>query len=459
MDNSDIIRDLLSRGKAAAKAKEFPEARRCLERVMNFDPALDQRVEALVWLAEASPDPAEMRKYVEEALAYNPGEMRARRILALLTGQLKPADLVNPDRLAPPQAAETAQNTGVDRFTCPQCGGRMTFTPDGSALTCEYCEARHSMAREKTASDGSAAQNFLIAMATRQGHHHPVNRRTFFCQGCSSEFILPAEQISVTCLYCGSAYAVQPAAGRELLDPRRIFPFRVTENQARQALKDWLVKVNLADEPGLCVERGLGIYLPVWSFEMAGQVPWNCLVEDNPTKIRGFRNHWVPQTGIEIVYHYSVLVPAGRRLSEECVAELDAFDLKQAEIFDERYLADWAAETYQVTVGDASLEARRWTYEFEKKQRPRALFTAGARSELQFVGHRGRIVPVGAAPLLAQPLPSGSRKLPGGGQRPKRRGAGSKTAQLARKDLQELKYRCFGLRPKHRYFRPPPPDL
>ena len=53
-------------------------------------------------------------------------------------------------------------------------------------------------------------------------------------------------------------------------------------------------------------------------------------------------------------------------MSAECAEELRAFDLKQAVPFDERYLADWPAETYTINVGDASLEARRWTYEFEK---------------------------------------------------------------------------------------------
>jgi predicted RNA-binding Zn-ribbon protein involved in translation (DUF1610 family) len=326
---------------------------------MNYDPPLEMRVEALVWLGEAAGDPAEKRRYIEEALAYNPSDMRARRTLALLNGQLNPAEVVDPDRLAHPQAAAAAQPAGVDRFTCPQCGGRMTFTPDGSGLNCEYCESRRGAALGKAATDASAAQSFLTAMATRQGHLHPVNRQTFNCQGCGSTFILPAEQLSATCPYCGSAYAVRRAETRELLDPQLIFPFQVDENQARQALGAWLTGQRLAGEGGLQVERGLGIYLPAWSFEMAGQVPWNCLVEES-------RNKWVAQSNIEIVYHTGVLVPATTRLCAECAAEMKAFDLKQALPFNEDYLANWAAETYQVALGDASLEARRWTYEFEK---------------------------------------------------------------------------------------------
>ena len=108
------------------------------------------------------------------------------------------------------------------------------------------------------------------------------------------------------------------------------------------------------------VERGVGIYLPAWSFELAGEVPWSAELQDS-------RDHWVAQTGSEIVYHPGVLAPAGPRLTPECAAELQGFDIRQAEAFDPRYLADWPAETYTIAVGDASLEARSWTYEFEKQ--------------------------------------------------------------------------------------------
>ncbi len=128
--------------------------------------------------------------------------------------------------------------------------------------------------------------------------------------------------------------------------------------QARQALEAWIA----ADRPDgeIRVEPPAAIYLPAWSFEMAGLVPWKGLVEDR-------RNHWVPESGEEIVYHAGVLVPAARRLTPECAQELRAFDLRAAVPFDERYLAAWPAETYAISVGDASLEARRWTYEFEKQ--------------------------------------------------------------------------------------------
>jgi hypothetical protein len=215
------------------------------------------------------------------------------------------------------------------------------------------------VARGSAQSDGQAAESFLVAMATRKGHLRPTSRQTFFCQGCGADFLLPPQQLTLTCPYCGSAHALRRPAARDLITPHRIIPFTVDENGARQALRAWFAQ----DPPGAGVrtEKGAALYLPAWSFEVAGQVPWTCQVQEG-------RNRWVTEKGSEIVYHAAVMAPASRRLSPECAAELEAFDLRQAIPFDERYLANWPAETYQVSVGDASLEARRRVYELEQGQ-------------------------------------------------------------------------------------------
>jgi predicted RNA-binding Zn-ribbon protein involved in translation (DUF1610 family) len=366
-DFNDSSRDLYIRGMTAARAKDYDEAKRYLEWALRLNPNLDRRVDIMYWMSESVQEPAEKRHWLEEALANNPSDMRCRRALALLDGKLKAADVIDPDQAHQPAPSAEPVQASADRFVCPQCGGRMTFAPDGKSLTCEYCEARQSITKSGegagssgTDGDAAAAESFLLAMATRKGHIHPANRQTFNCQGCGTNFILTPGQLSITCPYCGSAYVVRSTESRELIDPRAILPFQINESRARDALKAWFEHIKIPHDTRLQVERAIGIYLPVWSFEMAGQVPWHCLVEKS-------RNRWEAESGLEIVYHASVIVPASTHLCEECAAELREFDLRKAPAFDERYLADWPAETYQVNLGDASLEARSWTYEFEKQ--------------------------------------------------------------------------------------------
>lgn len=100
-------RDLLVHGIAAAKAKEFDEARRYLERALNTDPDFDQRSEIYGGGTEQiSTDPVEQRRLVEDILANQPTESRARRKIAILDGRLKPDKIVDPDRIPAPAAGE-----------------------------------------------------------------------------------------------------------------------------------------------------------------------------------------------------------------------------------------------------------------------------------------------------------------------------------------------------------------
>src|SRR5512146_3083832 len=212
---SDATRDLLVRGIAAFKARDFGEARHYLEWLLRLEPPVDQRLDALMCLVEISRDPVEQRSLLEDALALDPADPRPRRRLAILEGRLDPAQIVDPDRL-PAAAALTpdAADSGARRFTCPTCGGRMVFTPDGQSLVCEYCAGRERSvtqiqeqhapqvgfygpsskppAGSPSASESAAGvpeEDFTVAMATARGHLAPARQHILACQGCGAGFI------------------------------------------------------------------------------------------------------------------------------------------------------------------------------------------------------------------------------------------------------------------------------
>ena len=354
-DDSDT-RDLLVRGIAAAKAKETGEASFFLKWLMRLDPPAEERVEALYWLSEICTDPAEQRGYLEEMLANDQGEPRARRMLAILDGKLNSAEIIDPDRLAQPAPQEPAQ-TGADRFTCPHCGGRMTYTPDGQSLTCESCESRQHLVQPAGGAGEVKEDDFVVAMATARGHLQPSTLHTFTCQGCGAVFILPPDQVTVTCPYCCSNYAVKQPQTQSTIAPEGVIPFSVNELEALQNFRAWLEA-----EPAVGptkVAPGQGMYLPVWSFSIDGKITW-----------RGTQSShglWLPVEGEEPVLFDNVLVLATRRLPDSLRPAIYRFDLAQLVPYDDRYLASWIAETYQVPVAEASLDARQFILEQEKK--------------------------------------------------------------------------------------------
>jgi len=338
----DSLRDLLTRGIAAAKAGQAEEARFFLDWLLRSEPPMADLLEAWYWLAEVNSDPVEKRRCLEEVLARDPANPRARRALAILDGRLKPEEIVDPDRLTVPAAAQSAAE--ARRFTCPKCGGRMVYAPDGQALICEQCARREARQGAR-----AARQDFTIAMATARGHRVPVASRSFDCQGCGTPFVLGPAVMSVTCPYCGSAHVVDETNTRELVPPDGLIPFRLGAAQAAGALHDWLEREKLE----VRVEPPQGMYLPVWAFDLAGQVPWSGLRYDS------HRRGWVAVSGVQFVLEDDVGVAASDRLPTALLGALETFDLRQARPYDPAYLADWPAETYQRTMSDAALIARQ----------------------------------------------------------------------------------------------------
>lgn len=345
--------DLLSRGRAAAKAGEKAEARRYLERLMHLDPPLEERLEALYWLSEVLEDVPEKRACLEEILAHNFGDARARWALAILDGKLHPEDIIDPDQIhvsapADPQTAPTRA------FTCPKCGARMVYTPDGQSLVCEYCSTREQLSTARATSE----DDFLIAMVTARAHHRPLTTHAVTCKGCGASFILPPQALSQTCPYCLTPYAIEQVEERTLDAPDSILPFTLNAATASKALHTWLAH----DPPQGTVQasRPVGMYLPVWLFNIGGQVSWKGTIYKEKQRIS--------VSGTHVVSRANLLVPASQRLPKGLEPALHSFNLEALQPYDVRFLASFPAETFTITAADASLEARRLALELETRE-------------------------------------------------------------------------------------------
>lgn len=356
---SDTTRDLLIRGIAAAKCGDYSEAQRYLNWMMRYEPSMEEKKEAWYWLSESTDDPAEKRSYLEEILSYDLWDARARRQLAILDGKLKEADIINPDTIRN-EITSQPEKTQAHRFTCPSCGGRMTYTPDGQSLTCEYCDSRQTLAVKTRAIEGAPEQDFILGLATAKGHLEAATIREITCKGCGATFAMPPQNMSQICPYCQSAYILDLAASKEVMLPNCLIPFKINADQARLALHAWFTHQSFDERPR--VSRGQGVYLPAWCFDLGGTITVRCQIEK--------RNVWISHVEDRIIQRQNILVLATKRLPEPLLAAMTCYDLDGLVAYDARYLSNWLAETYQISMGDASLNAREIAYNLEKQSIP-----------------------------------------------------------------------------------------
>lgn len=341
---SDSVRDLLVRGIAAAKAKDEKEARFYLEWALRLDPSTEQTVDAYFWLSEISIDPQEKRDYLEEVLVNQPTHYRARRSLAILDGRLDPKDIVDPNQM-PSVEKDDQGPVQAQRFECPNCGGRLSYAPDGKSLVCEYCQAREQLSATLE-SETAAERDFTIALATAHGHTKPVATRSFDCRACGAVYMLSPHSLSVTCPYCASVYVVEDTQTIELIPPEEMLPFTQNKESVEKRLRDWLKQQKLFSRASLVPPRGF--YLPVWTFTISGVVPYRYWDDDEDK----------PKSGSKLFSYRDVLVLASSRIPDMFSDEVNNYQLEQLEAYDPAYLAAWPAETYQISLSDASLKAR-----------------------------------------------------------------------------------------------------
>jgi len=340
---SDYDNDLMLEGIQRFRAKEFDSARSYFERALDMADDQNTRLWANYYLSRLTPDPLKKRSFLEETLAIDMTHAEARRDLAILDGRLKPGEIVNPDQIPAPAPGPTAVK--ADRFVCPTCGGRMVYSPDGASLVCEYCKRRQTLGVAAPAGN----EDFFVAMANGSGFRKTLSIKTFRCQGCGANFILPPDQLSATCAYCGSAHVIALDRVSELVAPDAILPLAFDPPHAARLLAGWLEAHNIRPDGNLPTPRGL--YLPVWAFDLLGNIPWNGRVLRNKRE--------VPVSGEYPVQVSDIRIPGSHKLAALLVKFVAEYNLSAAPAYDPRYLSGWLAEVYQVAMSDAALDARQ----------------------------------------------------------------------------------------------------
>ncbi|MCC7187937.1 MAG: hypothetical protein IT312_04275 [Anaerolineales bacterium] len=364
--SDDYGRELLKSGIIEAKAGNKNAALRYLDRALYMSHDHDALAEGWFWMSQLVDDKAEKRKALENCLAHNLRHARARRALAILDGKLNADEIVDPDHLPP--APDGLHAADAQRFACPKCGGRMTFSPDGQSLMCEYCSRNQKF----TAQPGSADEkDFIVAMATARGHSKPLNQQVFHCEGCGCEFILPPNQISITCVYCGSPHVVNWEAEEQLLAPDGIIPHAFDQQRAIKRLVEW-VEGNKIQPEGK-VEPPRGVYLPLWTFDIGGEVQYTGEVYENDNDVFGQQTRETRMRSVSDSYPVQfndLPIPAARKLSGVFQQLISTFELKAVKPYEAGYLANWPAEVYDIPMAEASLDARAQAFARFKNELP-----------------------------------------------------------------------------------------
>jgi ribosomal protein S27E len=350
--NDRRFEELLRDGITAAKNGETNLARRLLENAVQLKIS-DAR--PWLWLSTLAEDPKDKRKYLEYAVAADPGDGSARRELVLLSDKVDRTRLVPQGEGVRPLQPEKPEQAAGQAFQCPQCGGRVHFNPRSSKLTCGYCG--HTQPVESIQAADTAEQVIDFVLPTTRAHRWAEVRKQVTCQSCGAVALLDPGHLSGRCSYCASNQLLDSPEALELLEPQVIGLVHLDARAARQQVKEWLGKGLFAPDNLMRDASGFDLrlaYYPFWTFDGILELPWSCEVNTGNSK----NPHWVARSGSEYELYDDVLVPGLSILEEDEITAIEPFLLKEVVEFKPEHLAGWPAINYDLPLAEASLKAR-----------------------------------------------------------------------------------------------------
>jgi len=339
-------------GRAMVKSGDLEHGRGLLKRAVEADREL---ADAWVWLAMTTNKPMEQKDCLDWALAADPSNGAARRWMAVLTGKLKPKDFVaerGSGSAEPSDQAETA--TSLRTFLCPKCGGSLKFDPENLNLKCAQCGTAQAV-EETPAATAEKAVDYTLP--TWQGHTWAQAQRRQTCHQCGAVTIFPPGQTSTACPFCGATAFIAAPEDASLMSPDGILLMEVSAERVEKRLKDWLNQGFFSPDDLLARAHESGLrpaYLPVWIFNCDVTVHWTGRIGTNHGRRTVYE--WVQEE--RLINFSNHLQPGVRALPLRLFQQIEPFDLKKLVAPKAEHLAGWPAVTYDVSLADATVNAR-----------------------------------------------------------------------------------------------------
>ncbi len=254
------------------------------------------------------------------------------------------------------------------QFACTNCGADLEFGPGTESLVCPYCGVENRISGQEPA---AGEMDFNAAVQALKGQVDTVETITAKCKNCAAETILPNDETSAVCAFCGSPVVLEGASTRSI-KPQSLLPFKITEPDAQKAFREWLkgrwfAPGKLKQHSGTA--RGLnGMYIPHWTYDArtitnyTGQRGTYYYTTETYTQMVNGRSQmrtrqvrktsWSPAFGRVYVDFDDVLVEATNSLPKIHRPSVPADALQRLVPYADAYLAGFRTEHYTVGLED-----------------------------------------------------------------------------------------------------------
>ena len=241
-------------------------------------------------------------------------------------------------------------------YKCPSCGAALTFDPEKQALVCEHCGTE-----QKIEFDSDVKERSFEELFSAEGWKGDV--KVIQCQNCGVREVLQKNQISATCPFCGSASVVEKDE-MPGVKPDTVIPFKIDEEVAKKSCIKWLKGRFFspsAFKKNIKLNGLKGCYVPVWTFDSDCLASYSGRLGRTRTRTVVINGKTTTQTYVEYFYvsgqmdgfYNDIYVSGSSSVNQKFVGKVQPFDINEYVRYDDKFLAGFMANHYDVQPLDA----------------------------------------------------------------------------------------------------------
>jgi hypothetical protein len=209
--------------------------------------------------------------------------------------------------------------------------------------------------------------NYLELISNMAQAANTIEILTIKCDNCGAQTTLEGNVVTKNCDFCYSPLITDQSRTSEIIEPVSILTFKITAIEGEAIFKSWVQKRWFAprklDKYANIEENLRGIYLPYWSYDSntmthyKGQRGHDYQTQEYHTNDKGentsntvTKTNWSYSSGAVTNVFENVLVVATDSLPTKSLRQLEPWDLRALIPFELKYLEDFQAEIYSVSV-------------------------------------------------------------------------------------------------------------
>lgn len=257
------------------------------------------------------------------------------------------------------------------RFPCGTCGADMRFDPTKHELNCPHCGAAESVdgGDQDSLREMSFDAQIDQLLDVTGSPEDTENTRISECNSCGARIEFPDGTHATQCPYCTSAIVADTGATRSH-KPNGVLPFGLTQENARDALSEWIGSLWFAPNGVADYARKgramTGIYMPYWTYDAQSESSYRgargkdyyVTTGSGENRRRQRKTRWTSVRGHVSRFFDDVLVAASHVLPRKELNALEPWDLGNLRPYTPDYLAGFSAESYTVSRKEGFAHAR-----------------------------------------------------------------------------------------------------